>query len=77
MIDYDEVCLAFEDEKVQRIMKSALVTDSGQQTLPNIYFKKEHIGGIYDLKNYMVKKNLVKEITECLHKDMHDWAWEW
>jgi len=71
-IDYDEVCLAFEDEKVQRIMKSALVTDSGQQTLPNIYFKKEHIGGIYDLKNYMVKKNLVKEITECLHKDMHD-----
>jgi len=30
MVDYDEVCLAFEDEKVQRIMKSALVTDSGQ-----------------------------------------------
>jgi len=52
-------------------MKSALVTDSGQQTLPNIYFKREHIGGIYDLKNYMVKKNLVKEITDEHHDHLH------
>ena len=58
-VEYEEISLAAESEKVKKFLVNCLSTDSGSPQIPNVYIKREdyiaqdHIGGVQALKAYL------------------------
>ena len=40
-------------QKMRGLIRGALAMDTGYMSYPNIYFGKEHIGGLDDLKSHL------------------------
>ena len=52
-IDFEEQVITTDTAgPQQRLIKGALAMHSGYHHFPNIYFGREHIGGVDDLKSY-------------------------
>mgnify|MGYP000844834178 FL=1 len=52
-ISYDEIQIDKMPQKMRGLIRGALAMDTGYKSYPNIYFGKEHIGGLDDLKSHL------------------------
>jgi len=52
-ISYDEIQIDKMPQKMRGLIRGALAMDTGYMSYPNIYFGKEHIGGLDDLKSHL------------------------
>ena len=52
-ISYNEIRIDKMPQKMHGLIKGALAMDTGYMNYPNIYFGKEHIGGLDDLKSHL------------------------
>lgn len=53
-------------EKSKSVIITALALDTGYTSLPNIYFGKQHIGGVDDLKSHLQNPNQVMKLKNEL-----------
>ena len=52
-ISYDEIQIDKMPQKMRGLIRGALAMDTGYLSYPIIYFGKEHIGGLDDLKSHL------------------------